>query len=60
MTYKCPKCGRYGMEWDARTKVILCYYVSCNYVIRIRNQKERPSEEILLAAIQGDESVTSK
>ncbi|KKN02471.1 hypothetical protein LCGC14_1117480 [marine sediment metagenome] len=54
MTYQCPKCSRYGMEWDGRAKVILCYYNNCNYVIRIENQKDVPSKEIILKAINND------
>ncbi len=54
MTYQCPKCGRYGMEWDGRAKVLLCYYNTCNHVIRIVNQKNVPNTETILEAIKGD------
>lgn len=54
MTYQCPKCHRYGMEWDGRAKVLLCYYNTCNHVIRIKNQKDVPNSEVILAAIRGD------
>lgn len=54
MTYQCPKCRRYGMEWDGRAKVLLCYYNTCNHVIRIKNQKNVPNSEVILAAIRGD------
>ena len=37
---KCPKCGRYGIEWDARAKVFRCYYTDCNYVIRNEEKDE--------------------
>jgi hypothetical protein len=52
MTYRCPKCGRYGMEWDGRAKVILCCYNTCNNVIRIENQKEIPNSATILNAIE--------
>ncbi len=54
MTYQCPKCHRYGMEWDGRAKVLLCYYNTCNHVIRIKNQKNVPNSEVILAAIRED------
>ncbi len=54
MTYQCPKCSRYGMEWDGRAKVLLCYYNTCNHVIRIKNQKNVPNSEVILAAIRED------
>lgn len=54
MTYKCPKCGRYGMEWDGRAKILLCYYTRCNHVIRIKDQKSFPSSKQIQEAIDGD------
>lgn len=36
---KCPKCGRYGIEWDARAKIYMCYFKDCNYVIRDKVEK---------------------
>ena len=54
MTYQCPKCDRYGMEWDGRAKIILCYYNTCNHVIRMENQKNTPSPEAILKVIQKD------
>lgn len=52
MTYKCPKCGRYGMEWDGRAKILLCYYTNCNHVIRMGCKKEPSKEEIMQAIEQ--------
>ena len=49
--YQCPKCNRYGMEWDGRAKALLCYYSNCNYVIRMKNQKKVPSTEVVLDVI---------
>lgn len=54
MTYKCPKCGRLGMEWDGRAKVIMCYYNSCNHVIKMENHKDIPSENEIVRAIEHD------
>ena len=54
MTYECPKCNRYGMEWDGRAKVLVCYYNTCNHIIRIQNQKSIPSTEIISEAIEKD------
>lgn len=54
MTYQCPKCDRYGMEWDGRAKVLLCYYNTCNHVIRIEKQKDVPKPETILEAIKAD------
>jgi len=52
MTYYCPKCNRYGMEWDGRARVLMCYYNSCNHVVRIENQKGIPSPEKVSEAIE--------
>ena len=54
MMYECPKCKRFGMEWDGRAKVLMCYYNTCNHVIRIENQKSIPSPEKILEAIEKD------
>jgi len=51
MAYRCPKCERYGMEWDARAKVLTCYYDTCRHVIRMGPQKSIPSPEKIAAAI---------
>ena len=56
MNYQCPKCGRYGMEWDGRAKVLVCYFRNCNYVIRIENQKTVPDSETILKAIKDEET----
>ncbi len=52
MTYQCPKCHKYGMEWDGRAKVLLCYYNSCNFVLRIANQRNVPNPKRILEAIE--------
>lgn len=49
--YLCPNCGRYGIEWDGRARILICCYNSCNQVIRLENQKEAPSEVQIVAAI---------
>lgn len=51
MTYCCPKCGRYGMEWDGRAKVLMCHYNTCRHVIRMVNQKSIPSPKRISTAI---------
>jgi hypothetical protein len=40
------------MEWDGRAKVLICYYNTCNHVIRIDNQKSIPSDERIKKAIE--------
>ena len=55
MTFVCPKCNRYGMEWDGRAKVLVCYYSTCNHVIRMQNQKSIPPNETILRVIQEDQ-----
>ncbi len=52
MRYLCPKCGRHGMQWDARAKVLMCYYNTCHHVIRMNNRKTMPNPEETLAAIK--------
>jgi len=54
MAYRCPKCERYGMEWDARAKVLTCCYNTCRHVIRMGPQKSIPSPERISAAIVED------
>ena len=52
MTFVCPKCNRYGMEWGGRAKVLMCYYNTCNHVIRIDNQNSIPSNDRIEQAIE--------
>lgn len=52
MMYECPKCKRFGMEWDGRAKVLMCYYNTCNHVIRMENQKSIPTPEKISEAIK--------
>jgi hypothetical protein len=42
------------MEWDARAKVLTCYYNTCRHVIRMGPQKSIPSPEKISAAIVED------
>lgn len=53
MTYECPKCKRLGMEWDGRAKVIMCYFNTCNHVIRMLRADYRgvPTEKQIQQAI---------
>ena len=50
MIYECPRCKRYGMEWDGRGKILMCHFSSCNHVIRIPDQKSVPNHEKILRA----------
>lgn len=43
MTFMCPKCSRYGMEWDGRAKALVCYYSTCNQVIPLKNGRPIPT-----------------
>jgi len=52
MRYRCPKCNRYGMQWDARAKVLVCYYSTCNYVIRMNNHQDIPRTKQIISAIK--------
>jgi len=56
MTFICPKCKRYGMEWDGRAKVLICYYNTCNHAIRINPEKPIPSDEQISRAINEEEA----
>ena len=56
MTFICPKCKRYGMEWDGRAKVLICYYNTCNHVIRINPKKPIPSDLQIIQAIKKEMS----
>lgn len=51
--FVCPKCNRYGMAWDGRAKVLLCYYGSCNHVIRnVERAGGIPTEQEIERAIK--------
>ena len=50
--YKCPQCSRYGISWDARAKVLICYYIDCNYVIRMPGQRDEPGRPAILDSIK--------
>jgi hypothetical protein len=52
MTFICPKCGRYGMEWEARAKILICCYWDCNHIIRGGPRFGIPSNELLTKVIQ--------
>jgi len=54
MRCRCPACGRYGMRWDARARVLLCYYSDCMHVTRLPNRKENPTVEEISSAILSD------
>lgn len=56
MTFVCPKCKRYGMEWDGRAKILICYYNTCNHVIRINPKKPIPSNDQISRAIHEEEA----
>lgn len=55
-SYQCPKCNRYGVEWDGRAKVLMCHYNTCTHVIRIENQISIPTPERILEAIDNEHS----
>lgn len=49
---KCPKCGRFGMSWDARAKVIMCLYIGCQHVISdVAMAGKIPTEKEMTEAI---------
>lgn len=50
--YKCPQCSRYGISWDSRAKVLICYYIDYNYVIRISGQRGEPGRPAILDSIR--------
>ncbi len=54
--YYCPKCKQFGMAWDGRAKILMCYYTGCSHVIRIENQRETPSVDVIRAAIEADKN----
>jgi hypothetical protein len=51
MLYRCPRCGRIGMEWDARAKVLMCYFNTCRHVIRLGRRSDIPSKKVIKKAI---------
>jgi len=54
-TYWCPECGRHGMAWDGRAKVLMCHYWSCSHVIRgVKRRGAIPTPVEIAKAIQWD------
>jgi hypothetical protein len=60
MTFVCPKCGRYGMEWDGRAKVLVCYYNTCNHVIPVESHNAVPTAREIQHAIAEDHPACDK
>ena len=54
MTFICPKCGRYGMEWDGLAKILICHYRSCSHVIRANFGNRIPDDSELSRAISAE------
>ncbi len=51
MGYKCPLCGRFGVEWDARAKVLNCLYTNCTYLNTLIKQKEYPTPKQIMRVL---------
>jgi len=49
--FECPKCGRAGMRWCGRAKILTCHYLNCRHVVRIPGQVQIPSAAVIRAAI---------
>jgi len=60
MIYECPKCGKYGLEWDGRAKAMICHFSKCQLVIHMPNQKEVPSHEEILDIVENERSHIEK
>jgi hypothetical protein len=45
------------MRWDARARVLLCYYADCRHVTRLVSRVEAPTVEEISAAIVSDAQV---
>jgi hypothetical protein len=56
MPYECPKCHRFGLAWDGRAKVLMCYYNTCNHVIRMQPNKQTPTPQEIITAIGNNAS----
>ena len=52
----CPKCGKYGLSWDARAKIISCLYHKCRHVIKdvIYEYGKMPTGPEMAEAIEHD------
>lgn len=51
----CPKCGRSGMSWDGRAKIIHCLYYDCKHVIKdVAVSNRIPTEIEMNEAIELD------
>jgi bacterioferritin-associated ferredoxin len=56
MDYECPKCKKWGMEWDGRAKVLSCPYYDCKHMIKLDGYDHRgiPSKEEIQIAIDNN------
>ena len=59
MDYLCPNCGKYGIYWDGRAKVLICPWRNCNYIIRIKNYNKTPTvDQIKKALVSNNKKVS--
>jgi hypothetical protein len=47
MAYHCPKCDRYGRQWDTEARALTCCYNPCRTVIHIADHRSMPNLERL-------------
>lgn len=57
---QCPKCLRFGIEWDGRAKALVCGYHDCRHVIQMKDQKKIPTYGQIREAIERDKSKCQK
>ncbi|OHB53588.1 MAG: hypothetical protein A2Y07_04525 [Planctomycetes bacterium GWF2_50_10] len=62
MSFVCPKCGRFGMEWDSRAKALICNYNTCNHVIIVDfcNESRNPDLKEINFALEKDISIINE
>ena len=61
MEFECPKCNRYGMEWDGRAKVLRCPYYSCTHTIKIEGYDHHgiPPKDEIRSVIEDDKDMAN-
>lgn len=61
MEFECPKCNRWGMEWDGRAKIIICPYYSCKHTIKLEGFEHHgiPTGKEIMSAIEDDKDMAN-
>ena len=62
MIFTCPECNQYGMEWDGRSKSLVCaYHMSCGISITFKDASvSNPTKEEIEKVLDEVRNLKSK